>query len=137
MEKRNKLFRRENLNRLSSPEDLNDFLKVVNPSSWVILSSVFLILAGMFVWSLVGTLEKKITASAEVSNGVAHFIIKDNVIKSGMPVKIADTESSMQNVGINKNGNYIASANVPEMADGIYEAKITIEYITPIKFLFN
>ena len=137
MENRKKLFRQESLKRLSSPDDLNDILRVVNPSSWAILLAVLLILAGMFVWTLVGGIEKKINASVEVSGGVARFAVKDTVLKSKMPVKVGDMESLMLNVGKDKDGNYIGTANVPGMTDGTYEAEITVERISPMKFLFN
>ena len=137
MENRKQIFRQKNLAQMSSPEELSDILKVVNPSGWVILLSVFLILAGLFVWCLVGNVEKKINSSVEVSNGTAHFVIKDTAIKSGMKVIIGDTESLIRDTGQNKNGYYIGAADVPEMTDGIYKAKITIEKINPIKLLFN
>ena len=137
MESRKQIFRQKNLAQMSSPEELSDILKVVNPSGWVILLSVFLILAGLFVWCLVGNVEKKINSSVEVSNGTAHFVIKDTAIKSGMKVIIGDTESLIRDTGQNKNGYYIGAADVPEMTDGIYKAKITIEKINPIKLLFN
>ena len=137
MENRSKLFRQESLKRLSSPDDLNDVLRVVNPSSWAVLLSVLLILAGMFVWSLVGGVEKKINVSVEVSGGVARFAVKDTVLKRKMPVKVGDTESLILNAGKDKDGNYIGTADVSGMTDGIYEAEITIERIGPIKFLFN
>lgn len=137
MENRKQIFRQKNLAQMSSPEELNDILKVVNPSGWVILLSVFLILTGLFVWCLVGNVEKKINSSVEVSNGIAHFVIKDTAIKSGMKVIIGDTESLIRDVGQNKNGYYIGAADVPEMIDGIYKAKITIEKINPVKLLFN
>lgn len=137
MENRKQIFRQKNLAQMSSPEELNDILKVVNPSGWVILLSVFLILTGLFVWCLVGNVEKKINSSVEVSNGVAHFVIKDTAIRSGMKVIIGDTESLIRDVGQNKNGYYIGAADVPEMIDGIYKAKITIEKINPVKLLFN
>jgi len=137
MENRNKLFRQESLKRLSSPDDLNDILRVVNPSGWAVLLSVLLILAGIFVWSFVGNVERKINTSVEVAGGVARFTVKDTVLKSKMPVKVGDTKSLLLNVGKDKDGNYIGTANVSGMTDGIYEAEITVERISPIKFLFN
>ena len=122
---------------MSSPDDLNEVLSVVNPSGWAVLLAVILILAGFFVWSLVGSVERKITASAEVSGGVAHFTVKNNVLQSGMHVIIGDTESVMRDIGKNQDGSYIGAANVPDMRDGIYEARITIEHISPVRLLFN
>ena len=54
-----KVYRQETLERISSPEQLNDYLKVTNVGIWVVLITVMLLLAGIFVWSKVGTLETK------------------------------------------------------------------------------
>ena len=138
MDNRKKIFRQENLKRLSSPEDLNDVLRIVNPSGWMILISVLLILAGIFVWSIVGRVERTLEVSVEVYDGVAHFKVTDgNVLQSGMHVEIGDTVSSIRNAGRTKDGSYIGTANVPEMKNGIYEAEITVERISPIRLLFN
>ena len=137
MESRNQLFRQENLKRLSSPDDLNDVLTVVTPSSWAVLVSVLLILAGFFVWSLVGKVEKTIHATAQVSGGVAHFTVKGRMLESGMHVLVGDTESFLRDTGRSSNGDYIAAANVPDMRDGNYEARITLRRVNPIKLLFN
>lgn len=137
MENKKPIFREEILQRLSSPDDLNDVLRAVNPSDWAVLLSVLLIMAGFFVWSLVGSVEREIYARAQVTNGVAHFTVKDNILQSGMSVKVGDTDSLMRDVGKNQNGDYIGSAKVPGMTDGIYEAKIMLERIGPIELLFN
>ena len=132
-----KIFRQESLKCLSSPDDLNDVLKVVNPSSWAVLISVLLILAGFFAWSLAGSLEKKIYVTVQVSGGVAQFTLKDDKLQSGMPVVIGDTESVMRDTGTNKDGDYIGSANVPNLRDGTYEAGITLQRTSPMGLLFD
>ena len=51
------LFRKETLDRISSPEHLGDYMRVTSAGIWVVLTAVILLLAGLFVWSAVGTLE--------------------------------------------------------------------------------
>lgn len=50
-----KLFREKNVKRVSSPEELNDYMRVTSPSVWVILISVIILLAGFTVWGITGT----------------------------------------------------------------------------------
>ena len=47
------LFRKETMDRISSPEDLTDYLKVTNPGIWVVLVAVIVLLGGIFAWSCV------------------------------------------------------------------------------------
>ena len=44
------LFRKKSLDRISSPEQLNDYLRVTNPTVWVVLGAVILLLLGVIVW---------------------------------------------------------------------------------------
>ena len=39
------IFRKKSLDRISSPEQLNDYIRVANPGIWMILAAV-IILAG-------------------------------------------------------------------------------------------
>lgn len=50
-----KLFREKNVKRVSSPEELNDYMRVTSPSVWVILISVVILLVGFTVWGITGT----------------------------------------------------------------------------------
>lgn len=49
---KSKLFREKNLERLESPEQLNDYLRVTSPGVWMILSAVILLLIGVFIWAV-------------------------------------------------------------------------------------
>ena len=51
MDEKNNIFRQKSMERLSSPEQLNDYLKVTNPAVWVVLAAVIFLLAGLFIWS--------------------------------------------------------------------------------------
>lgn len=52
----NKLFRESALERLSSPEQLDQILQVTGPMGWLALSSMWLILGAVVVWSVLGRL---------------------------------------------------------------------------------
>ena len=44
------IFRKKSLDRISSPEQLNDYIRVANPGIWMILAAVIILLAGVCVW---------------------------------------------------------------------------------------
>ena len=52
MENKENIFRKSSLERMSSPEKLNDYIKVSNPSIWIILITLAVILISVFVWSI-------------------------------------------------------------------------------------
>ena len=43
------IFRKKNIDRISSPEALNDYLRVTTPMVWLILAAVILLLVGFLV----------------------------------------------------------------------------------------
>ena len=52
----NQIFRKESLDQISSPEQLNDYLRVTNPAVWLVLTAVILLLAGMLLWASVASI---------------------------------------------------------------------------------
>ncbi|MBP5354141.1 MAG: hypothetical protein J6Y67_03255 [Lachnospiraceae bacterium] len=49
------LFRKKSIDRVSSPEQLNDYIRVTKPSVWLVLIAVVLLLIGMLIWSIFGS----------------------------------------------------------------------------------
>ena len=56
-QQRNPIFREKTLERVSSPEELNDYIRVTTPSVWLVLLALVLLLIGMLTWSVFGTME--------------------------------------------------------------------------------
>ena len=52
MNEKKNIFRKANLERMSSPEKLNDYIRVSNPSVWVILVAIAILLIGVLVWGI-------------------------------------------------------------------------------------
>ena len=50
------IFRKEALQRLSSPERLDQLLQVVSPHDWLVLSTVLVLLGLALTWACVGRL---------------------------------------------------------------------------------
>jgi hypothetical protein len=51
------LFRKKSLERINSPEELSDYIRVTTPSVWLVLLATAILLAGMLAWSILGTVE--------------------------------------------------------------------------------
>ncbi|MBR2835760.1 MAG: hypothetical protein IKE43_08675 [Coriobacteriales bacterium] len=51
------VFREKSLERVSSPEELNDYIRVTSPSVWLVLLGTAILLVGMLVWCVLGTVE--------------------------------------------------------------------------------
>ncbi len=55
-EKKESIFREKSLERISEPEQLHDYIRVTTPGIWLVLIAVVILLAGVFVWGIFGTL---------------------------------------------------------------------------------
>ncbi|MHC4769150.1 MAG: hypothetical protein ACYTEI_10620, partial [Planctomycetota bacterium] len=49
-----RLFRESALERLSSPEQLDQQLQVTSPKGWIALSAIWVLLAGVIAWAILG-----------------------------------------------------------------------------------
>ena len=50
----NSIFRQKSIDKITSPEKLDDYIKVTKPSVWITLIAIVLLLAGTVVWSIFG-----------------------------------------------------------------------------------
>ena len=51
------IFRKKSIDRVSSPEQLNDYIKVTTPSVWLILFATLFLIAGTLIWAIFGKIE--------------------------------------------------------------------------------
>ncbi|MCL2222509.1 MAG: hypothetical protein FWC20_09575 [Oscillospiraceae bacterium] len=56
MEKESKLFRKSALDKISSPEQLNEYMKVAGPGVWAILAGLAVTFAAFFIWGFMGSI---------------------------------------------------------------------------------
>ena len=52
-----KLFRQKSLDRISSPEQLNAYIRVSTPSVWLLLTAIVILLIGVCVWGVWGHMD--------------------------------------------------------------------------------
>ena len=133
------IFRQKALERITSPEQLTDYLRVTNPGIWTFFAAIIILLGGLIVWSTVGTLETLADGVAEVRDNQAVIIVTENVgneITSGMAVRIGDDNYTISAVEKDDYGRTMAHAPISK-ADGKYDVKIVTESIHRIQFLFD
>ena len=51
------VFREKSLRRISSPEQMDEYIRVTTPSVWIALIALALLIAGFLLWSIFGTME--------------------------------------------------------------------------------
>ena len=49
------IFRAKSLERVSSPEELNDYIRVTTPSVQIVLLAIVILLVGILAWCVFGT----------------------------------------------------------------------------------
>ena len=136
----NQVFRQKSLDQISSPEQLNDYMRVTNPSVWIVLAAVILLLAGMILWSSVASIDSFATGTAQVKDGTMTVRFENaqiaKSISSGMEVVVGETASVISSVGKDENGSVFATANTT-LTDGVYTAKVIYKNTKVLKLLFN
>ena len=134
------LFRRESVERIQSPEQLNDYLRISNPTIWVLLAAVIVLLAGMLIWSSVAYISSFAEGSATVENGAMTVRFYDEEqasrVESGMDIVVGDVSSPVKSVGRMEDGTVFALADT-SLSDGSYDARVTYRRTQLIRLLFN
>ena len=157
-----KLFRQASIERISSPEELNDYVRVANPGVWMILIAVVILLAGFCVWGFMGQLETSVQGVLITEDGVTSCYVSENDIskvESGMTIVCDGSEYTVKDktgtsfdakdelseyamhVGGFSDGEWIHVLSVEgdnaDNPEGTFAAKITVESVKPISFILN
>lgn len=128
------IFRKKSIERISSPEQLNDYVRVSNPSLWLIVAAAAILLFGALVWSVFGILNTVISTVAVIDNYSSLCYISEDKIAS---VKIGDTlminsneyaiiDISTTPICISEDFNeYTLSAGSLSVGDWVYEVSFS------------
>ena len=138
-EERESVFRKESLDRISSPEQLQDYLKVTNPGIWVVLVAVIVALLGLLAWSATGKLETLADAVTVIDGGRARVYLTETNkgrMEEGMVIRIDSKEYKISSSETDELGRPCSFADI-DLPDGNYDSKIVMESISPIEFLVS
>lgn len=155
------LFRKKTVEKVASPEQLNDYIHVSNPSAWIVLAAFAILLVGICIWGIFGRLDTTLyVAAAKVDGDVVCYVKEADIdkIQVGMIVEIDDAEFSIvriektpvhvdesvsdytKHVGDLVDGEWIYRVylDCPAEFDGnVFPAKIIIERVNPFYFVTN
>ena len=134
------LYRKKSMEKIKSPEALDDYIRVPKPGRWMPAAGAVILLAGAFVWLLFGHM---VTVPATVySDGetAVCYVAEGDIssVESGLTVLYSDTEAVIVNVGDRSPMGYICTLS-PEDAvpDGFYEGEIELNIFRPLSFIAN
>lgn len=153
------IFRDKSIERISSPDQLNDYVKLTNPGVWFVVAAIMTILFGALIFGIVGHIDSSVPGVCISENGKAVCLVKREYgerfredmymkadgkeykvfLKNAKPVAL---DSSMDSyalfVGNMELSEWVYVIDVEgEVPDGIYEARIVTERISPLSFIFG
>ena len=153
------LFKKSNLDRISSPEQLQDYVRVANPGIWMVISAIVILLVGVVVWGFIGKIDTTMPAAIVTDGGKAVIYVGESDVEKlaiGMTVRSEEKEyvitdiakepikvdGSFSDYAIHASGltagEWVYAVSIDgEHADGVQKADIVIESISPISFILN
>lgn len=135
------VFREKSLEKVKSPDNLNEYIRVANPGVWVLLAAVIALLLGMCIWGVFGQLRTEIRVDARSENGIVTCFLpeeKAQSVKPGMSAFIEDIGGKVTEVSVRSGAGSTCQIELEEqLDDGIYIARIEVENIHPSSFLLN
>lgn len=113
---RTNVFRKVSLDRLSSPEQLDQQIRVATPRGWVALGAVALLILSGGVWSVTGQISDKVTGSGILvkSGGVLEVVAAATGRVSDVSVSVGDSVTE---------GQVVAWVAQPELSDQLTAAR--------------
>jgi hypothetical protein len=136
---RTQLYRKGSLERIQSPEQLNDYLRVTHPSVWVLLTAVILLLAGLLVWGSMAYIDSVAYGKAEVTQGSMLVRFDEERaaehVDVGMSVTVGETRSEIRSMGWDEQGMFALAETT--LADGEYDAAVHYKQTQVLKLLFR
>ncbi len=157
-----KLFRKSSLDKVTGPEQLDDYIRVASPSLWVMLVAVVVLLVAVLVWSVTGTLPTTLSISG-VGDGekVVCYLPPEEAqqLSCGMAVRAGSAEGTVAEVGelplsraevsaalqsdylAEQLGlsqwNVVVTLAVPGGPEGLCPVTVTVDAVRPISFILN
>ncbi|MBE5848062.1 MAG: hypothetical protein E7300_10340 [Lachnospiraceae bacterium] len=68
------IFREKSIERVSSPEQLDDYIRVTTPSVWLILFATIILIVGALVWGVLGRIEVQTETGTQTVAPITYII---------------------------------------------------------------
>ena len=156
---KNLLFRKKAMDKIASPEQLNDYLRGTNISLWLILGAVIILLSGLGIWGVFGRLETRVDVIAISWNGEIEAFVNEKDISGisvGQKVYVDGEEHKVLSISnevvsaeahfsndmvhlerLTEQDMYYVLDLSGSLPEGAYDAAIVKEEYPPLSLLFD
>lgn len=159
------IFNRKAQEKLRSPDDLDKYVRVTNPSVWAVLAACVALLAGLLAWGVFGSVSTSVSGDGVVLEGralcylsaddVARLHVGDQALVGGKKMKVAEVAaipSSRDEVAAVLGSDYLTETlveggwatqvvlqgDVTGLAEGVpLQVTITTERVAPITLVMG
>jgi hypothetical protein len=147
-----KARRKKGTEHISSVEELHDYLQVTSPRLWVFLGVIMVAIVVSITYASTITLINEAHTTAQVTEageGEASYMVTtidvpeeaEEIVAVGMPVKIELSRGTIKSIDYDPEDGTWATVQMDGgsaiLAEGTYDATITLEKATPLSYLFN
>ena len=153
------LFRKKNMERVTAPEQLNDYIRVSNPGVWMLLAAIIILLVGVCVWGVFGHLDTETKTAGVCENGTLVCYVRESDmdgVQVGTLISVGEKEYAVKEIAANpvrldgeseayllhlsgltaEDWVYAVTADCP-LADGTYPVSVITERVAPLSFVLN
>lgn len=158
-----KLFREKNIEKVTSPEQLNDYIRVTSPGVCLTMGAVLVFLVCVCVWAAAGTLDITVEAKGLADGKILYCYLDEEdiqYVREGMTVHTKAGEGTVKSVseipddyemmaqrlgGENmvhalhiQDGEwrYLVEISREEDSEGLMDVSIVTERVSPISYMF-
>ncbi len=135
------VFRKKSLDKVKSPENLDDYIQLANPGVWLIIISVVVLLIGACIWGAFGHVDSIVETTVRVDDEVISCNIPTediSFVMVGTAMKVGDYELEISSIGEETPMGYPCTLKSDENIEkGFYPGKIVIKSVKPLSFIFN
>ena len=136
----NSVFRKKSLERIASPEQLDDYLHVTTPMVWVVMAAVIILLVGLMAWGSVASLDSYAGGKGTVENKIMTIQFDDadlaENVQTGMKILTGNMEFTVSGIGYGSDGARFALADT-DLPDGTYDVRVSYKQTQILKLLFH
>ena len=125
----NEVFRKSALDKVSSPEQLNEYMKVAGPGVWSILAGIAVVFVAFFVWGFMGSIPETVdiqgTALSPEGGALAVYcylpIDETKQISEGMRARVSPDYAPKEQFGYIY-GTVKSVGSLPVSADSLADS---------------
>lgn len=153
------LFRAKNMERIESPEAMNDYLQVTSPGVWLVLSTVIVFLIAVCIWGVFGHIDSTAKVAVVTTEDETLCLVPEAALKSainnrtisidGKDYELAPETLNPEIISESTNIYWILAGDLSigdivykiplsqDLTEGVYSGTIVTETLSPISLLLN